>query len=276
MRNAHSRSAFVAHAFLWIGAIYSVLPFVWMLITSLRESGDAFNPASLLWPKHWDAVTNYSLAFSETPLLRFLINGVVVCLGVLLLQLATALPCGYALAKLQFRGKALLTTVILICFAIPFQAVSLPLFVGLAQFDLLNSYFALISPFSVSVFAILMLAQYLRGYPEEVLEAARLDGLSEGQILRRLILPASGPAIAAFAIFSVSAHWNDLYWPLIVITNPDLAPPTLGVLFFRSEESGDQIGPLMASTTMVTLPLVVFFILAQRRFVQGVTMTGLK
>jgi multiple sugar transport system permease protein len=116
----------------------------------------------------------------------------------------------------------------------------------------------------------------LQDYPNEVIEAGRLDGLSEGAILWRLILPASKPAIAAFAIFSVSSHWNDLYWPLIVVNSPDLAPPTLGVLFFRSDESGDRIGPLMAAATVVTLPLVVFFLSVQKRFVQGIAMSGIK
>ncbi|RWX74846.1 carbohydrate ABC transporter permease [Neorhizobium lilium] len=264
------------HAVLSIGVVYSIFPFFWMIITSLRSSGDAFNSDSLLWPTKWDVVYNYTQALLTTPLPRFLANGVFVCGVILLLQIATALPCAYAIAKLSFRGRTFLTATVICCLAIPFQAVALPLFVGLAQLDLLNSYFALISPFAVSVFAILMLAQYLRGYPDEIIEAARLDGLSEKGILWRLILPASKPAIAAFAIFSVAAHWNDLYWPLIVVTEPDLAPPTLGVLFFRSEESGDQTGPLMAAATIVTLPLVVFFLAAQRRFVQGITMTGVK
>ncbi|MEZ2127917.1 MULTISPECIES: carbohydrate ABC transporter permease [unclassified Sinorhizobium] len=276
MKHPSSKPALFAHVFLWIGIIYSAFPFFWMLLTSLRASGDAFNTASMFWPQQWDGINNYAQALSETPLLRFMANGVVVCAGILFLQVATALPCAYAIAKLPFRGKTLLTATIVFCLAIPFQAVALPLFVGLAELQLLNSYFALMVPFFVSVFAILMLAQFLREYPNEVIEAARLEGLSEAAILWRLILPASKPAIAAFAIFSVSYHWNDLYWPLIVVTSPELAPPTLGVVMFRSDESGDRIGPLMAAATIVTLPLVIFFLTAQRRFVQGIAMSGVK
>lgn len=276
MKTSFSKSAVIAHALLWVGVVYSAFPFFWMLVSSLRASGDTFSPASMLWPQKWAGLANYSQAFSESPLIHFMINGVVVCAATLLVQVATALPCAYAIAKLPFRGRTLLTLVIIFCFAVPFQALALPLFVGLAQLQLLNSYFALIAPFCVSFLAILMLAQFLRGYPDEVIEAARLDGLSEWAILWRLILPASKPAIAAFAIFSVSYHWNDLYWPLIVISTPKLAPPTLGILFFSNEESGDVIGPLMAAGTIVSTPLVLFFLAAQRRFVQGITMSGIK
>lgn len=276
MKSLLSKSTIFAHGLLWVGVLFSIFPFLWMLLTSLRSSGDAFNTDAMFWPQQWDAINNYAVALTETPVLRFMFNGVFVCLGILLVQVATALPCAYAIAKLQFRGKTLLIATVVFCLAIPFQALALPLFMGLAEIHLLNSYFALMSPFFVSVFAILMLAQFLRVYSDEVLDAARLDGLSEGAILWRLILPASKPAIAAFAIFSVSYHWNDLYWPLIVVNTPDLAPPTLGILFFRSDESGNRIGPLMAAATIVTLPLVVFFLTAQRRFVQGITLTGLK
>jgi multiple sugar transport system permease protein len=266
----------LSHAVLGTAVVYCAFPFAWMVFTSLRSSGEAFNPASLLWSDGWDGFNNYACALTTTPLPRFMLNGLVVCAGILVIQIATALPCAYAMAKLRFRGKKLLTVLTVLCLVIPFQAVALPLFVGLAQFHLLNSYFALMSPFFVSVFGILMLAQFLRTYPDEVIEAARLDGLSESAILSRLILPASMPAIAAFSIFSVSAHWNDLYWPLIVISSPDLAPPTLGILFFRSDESGDKMGPLTAAATVVMLPLIIFFLSAQRHFVRGITMTGLK
>src|SRR5262249_39713556 len=158
-----------------------------------------------------------------------------------------------AIAKLPFRGKTWLVGAIVVCLAIPFQAVALPLFVGMAQLKLLNTYFALMSPFFVSAFGILMLTQFLRGYPDEALAAARLDGMRETTILWRLILPAAWPAIAAFAVFSISGHWNDLYWPMIAATSPDLAPPTLGILFFRSDEGGDSIGPMMAAGTIITL-----------------------
>lgn len=266
----------IAHALLWVGVVYSILPFAWMLLTSLRASGEAFDLGAMFWPREWAAAENYGRALTETPVLRFMLNGLIVSGGILVVQVATALPCAYALAKLPFAGRRLLQVTLVICLAIPFQAVALPLFVGLAETRLLDTYFALMMPFFVSFFAILLLSQYLRGYPDEVLEAARLDGMSEGAILRRLILPASWPAIAAFAVFSVSYHWNDLYWPLIVVSSLDLAPPTLGILFFRDAEGGDSFGPLMAAATIITLPLVIVFLIAQRRFVQGVTMSGLK
>ena len=269
-------AAGLAHLLLWIGVAFAVFPFLWMALTAIRPSGAAFDLAAMFWPREIQVRQNFARVLSETPILRFLANGVIVCTGILAVQIATALPCAYALAKLRFRGRGFLLVLIVISLTIPFQAVALPLFVGLAELRLLDTYFALMLPFFVSFFAILLLSQYLRGFPDDIIEAARLDGFSEGAILRRLILPAAWPAIAAFSVFSVSYHWNDLYWPLIVVSSLDLAPPTLGILFFRDAEGGDSFGPLMAAAVLITAPLVVVFLFAQRRFVQGITMTGLK
>ncbi len=276
MKGLPRLSSMAAHGFLWVAVVFSVFPFVWMVLTSARASGEAFDLTSTFWVGDWRAAENYARALTETPILRFLANGVIVCGTILFFQIATALPCAYALAKLRFRGKGFLTVLIVVSLTVPFQAVALPLFVGLAELRLLDSYFALVIPFVVSFFAILLLSQFLRGYPDEVIEAARLDGFSEASILWRLILPASLPAVAAFSIFSVSYHWNDLYWPLIVVSSLDLAPPTLGILFFRDAEGGDSLGPLMAAAAMITAPLLLLFLFAQRRFVQGVSMSGLK
>ena len=268
--------ASVAHGLLWVGVLFSIFPFFWMLITSVRASGEAFDLSSLFWVQDFRGAENFGRVLTETPILRFLANGAIICAGILFVQLATALPCAYALAKLRFRGRAVLLAFVVLGLTIPFQATVLPLFVGLAQLRLLDSYFALMFPFFVSFFAILLLSQFLRSFPDDIIEAARLDGFSEASILWRLVLPACWPAIAAFSIFSVAYHWNDLYWPLIVVSSIDLAPPTLGILFFRDAEGGDSFGPLMAAAVMVTAPLVALFLVAQRRFVQGVTMTGIK
>ncbi|QYU71143.1 carbohydrate ABC transporter permease [Leptolyngbya sp. 15MV] len=148
--------------------------------------------------------------------------------------------------------------------------------VGIGRHGLLNTYAALVAPFTISVFAIFLFRQFFRAMPEELIHAARLDGMGEGSIVFRVILPNAWPAATAFAIFSVVAHWSDLFWPLIAVTRGDLYTPALGVLYFRAEEAGDDYGALMAAATIVTVPLVAAFLLAQRRFIEGMTMSGLK
>jgi multiple sugar transport system permease protein len=126
------------------------------------------------------------------------------------------------------------------------------------------------------VFAIFLFRQFIKAIPDDLILAARSDGLSESAIVWLIILPNAWPAASAFAIFSVVAHWNDLYWPLIAISKTHLATPPLGLLFFRAAEAGDDYGALMAATVLITLPLVLFFLFAQRLFIEGLTMSGLK
>jgi multiple sugar transport system permease protein len=153
---------------------------------------------------------------------------------------------------------------------------ALPLYVAFSQAGILNTYAALILPFTISVFAIFLFRQFFKALPDDLIAAARIDGMGEFSIVWRVVLPNALPAATAFAIFSVVAHWNDLFLPLIVIQKGDLYTPAMGILAFRSVEAGEDYGALMAAALLVTAPLVLAFLLAQRRFIEGITMTGLK
>jgi multiple sugar transport system permease protein len=131
-------------------------------------------------------------------------------------------------------------------------------------------------PFFLSMFAIFLLRQNFKSFPDEIIHAARLDGMSELEIVWRVVTPSAIPAITAFSIFSLVAHWNDLYWPLIVISSTELAPPPLGMLLFASAESGANYGALMAGASLITAPMVLAFLIARRRFIQGITMTSFR
>jgi len=259
-----------------VGAAVMLLPFYWMVLTSLRSPAEIFDVS--LWPtvSPLDAVDNYVRAASQVPMARFMLNGAIVCLGILAVQVLTAVPAAYALAKLPFPGRRLLMTLVIAALCIPMQALALPLFVGLAMTQMLNSYFAMMLPFSLSVFAIFLFRQAFRSYPDEIIEAARMDGFSDMEICWRLVLRGALPSLAAFSVFSVVAHWNDLYWPMIVVSDTNLAPPPLGMLFFSDVESGANYGALMAGATLITAPMVVCFLMARRHFIAGITMTGVK
>jgi multiple sugar transport system permease protein len=266
----------LAHAFLLAGAAFVLLPFVWMLVTSIKPPDEIFTATLRLWPRNFAAVENYTRALTAAPLLRFGLNGLIVCAGILVVQLLVAIPCAYALAKLRFPGRNLLFVLTLLVLAIPVQVPALPLYIALADLGLLNTYVSMMVPFFLSVFAIFLLRQFFKGFPDDILQAARLDGMSELEIVWRIVVPGAWPAIAAFAVFSFVAHWNDLYWPLIVISDINLAPPPLGMMFFADAETGSNYGALSAAATILTAPLVIAFMLARRQFVAGITMTGVK
>lgn len=266
----------LAHGVLLAGAVVMLAPFVWMLLTSIRPAEEVFGAVFDPIPGRFAGPENYARALNEGNLPRTMLNGAIVCLGILAAQLLFAIPAAYALAKLRFRGRGLLFALVLFGLCVPIQVPALPLYLGLAQAGLLDSYFALMAPFFLTVFGMFLLRQSFRAYPEEVLDAARVDGMGEFEIVWRLAAPAALPAIAAFSVFSIVAHWNDLYWPLIVVTSSELATPPLGILAFRDTESGGNYGALMAAAALVTAPLILAFLLARRAFLRGITMTGLR
>ncbi|NTG90995.1 carbohydrate ABC transporter permease [Agrobacterium rhizogenes] len=266
----------LAHAVLLGGAVLMIYPFFWMWRASTQAPGQIFGSLRDAPPILTSIADNYARALFDSPLPRFMLNGVIMTGSILLFQILTTVTCAYALAKFDFRGRRMIFAIVLISLSVPAQATALPIFIVLAKIGLLDTYTGVIVPYLTSGFAIFLFHQFIRSFPDEILLAARLDGMSEVEIVIRIILPAMTPAIAAFSIFSITFHWNDLYWPMIVIRSIDLAPPTLGLLFFRGQEGGDSFGPLMACATLITAPLILLFLAAQRRFVQGVTMTGVK
>lgn len=223
------------------------------------------------------AVFNYSNAFSEAPLLRYLLNGVIVTVSIFLFQMIVALPAAYALSKLRFWGREAIFGLVLFCLLIPVHAIALPLYIGLAKLGLVNTYAALVVPWTISVFGIFLMRQFFMTVPDDLIDAARMDGMSELAIVWRVMLPTAVPALMAFAIFSVVAHWNDYFWPRMVVTGDrSLFTPPLGLREFKADIDGSLYGPMMATATVIVTPLIVAFLLAQKKFIEGITLSGMK
>ena len=276
MTNAFSLGRTIRLTLLSLGAIIFLSPYIFMISAAGKAQSDIFTAALSLIPAQLTYVENFTKALGRVPMARLLWNGVVVCALIFFFQVLVAIPCAYAMAKLRFRAARAMMVLVMLGLLVPIHATALPLYVAFDRASLLNSYAALVAPFTISVFAIFMFLQFFRAMPDDLIHAARLDGMSELGIVARVIVPNAWPGVTAFAIFSVVAHWNDLYWPLIVISKQDYATPPLGLMYFRAAEAGDDYGALMAATLIITLPLVVAFLLAQKRFVEGITMTGLK
>ena len=285
------------HGLLIIGALIVLIPFYMMVSMSLKSqqeiqsiSGGLVGAQEIqtfpVCTKHGyteEVCTmrpykyNFWFAFKKAPIPRYLMNGLIVTVSIFLIQVLIALPCSYALAKLRFKGREFVFSMVLFCLLIPVHAIALPLYVMLAKAGLVDTYAALIIPWTISVFGIFLMRQFFMTVPDELIDAARMDGMGEYSIVWKVMLPVAIPALLAFAIFSVFAHWNDYFWPRIVITgNRDLFTPPLGIREFRGGIDSDEFGPMMASIVTVTIPLIVAFIVAQKRFVEGITMTGMK
>jgi multiple sugar transport system permease protein len=264
------------HAFLILTAAFALLPFFWMVSLSLKPPEEIFQADFHLWPTAFHGVENYRVALTAAPMFRFLLNGLLVCAAIFALQLLVCIPCAYALAKLRFRGRDTLFSAVLVGLLLPPQALAIPHFVLLNVFGLLDTYAALILPWVISTFGIFLLRQFFRSIPDEIIHAARLDGLGEFEIIWRIMIPMTAPALAAFGIFSVVAHWNDLFWPLIAVRREEISTPALGILLFRDDEAGQMFGPLMAGAVIIVAPLLVAFLIAQRRFIDGLAVTTTK
>lgn len=270
------RRALLRHLVLAVTAAFALIPFVWMVSLSLKPPGEIFQASFSVLPERWFVLENYGQALTDQPLPRFMLNGAFVCASILFLQILVCAPAAYALAKLRFAGREVLFALVLVGLLIPHQVLALPLFVLAYQLGILDTYAALIFPFIVSPFGIFLFRQFFKAIPDDLVHAARLDGLSEAGIVWRVMVPLAWPAVIAFSIFSVVAHWNDLFWPLIVIRSEELMPPPLGVVAFKNEEAGSDFGPLMAGATLIVAPLVVAFLFAQRWFIDGLSMGAVK
>jgi multiple sugar transport system permease protein len=287
----------IKHVLLLHVTVVVVLPFYLMLSFSLKSpaeiqsiSGGFFGAQALMTDPRCikegrppeectmrPIIYNYRAAFIEAPLLRYLLNGVIVTVSIFAIQVLVALPCAYALSKLRFWGRDAVFGMVIFCLLIPVHAIALPLYIMLAKTGLTNTYAALVIPWTISVFGIFLMRQFFKTVPDDLVDAARMDGMSEFAIVWRVMLPTAIPALLAFGIFSVVAHWNDYYWPRIVITGDrDLMTPPLGLRMFKSDLDGNEYGPMMAATTVIVAPLVIAFLLAQRRFIEGITLTGMK
>ncbi|MEO0783424.1 MAG: carbohydrate ABC transporter permease [Pseudomonadota bacterium] len=270
-----SLSRAVTTALLFVGAWVMVFPFIWMISSSLKPTDEVYDSDFSIIPKTFKGWENYYGVLFDQPYLIFLMNSMIVCVGILVIQLLTAIPAAYALAKLKFRGSTMLFGTVIAAITIPINVTSIPLYIGLVRVGLLDTYFAMMFPFIVSVFAIFLFRQFFRGFPDSIIQAARVDGFSEIEIILRLILPSAVPAIAAFSVFSFVAHWNDLYWPLIVVQSQDKMTATLSMMQYQSAFDTDY-GRTYASATVVTAPMVIAFLFARRLFIRGITMTGVK
>jgi multiple sugar transport system permease protein len=254
------------------GAVVVLLPLVIVFLTSLTPA--IATSSGSIWPK---AVTlaNYQEAWQRGGFLLAFANSTFVALTVTGFQIITSALAGYALARLKFRGRQVLLLIVLATLVIPFQILVIPIFLVLKSGHLVNTYGALILPTAANGFGIFLLRQYFLTVPVELEEAAALDGANRWQILWRVMLPLSRPALVTLFLFTFIAEWNDLFKPLVFTTRPELRTVQLALAEFQ-EQFTNNWSLLMAAVVIATVPVVLLFLVGQRQFIQGIATTGIK
>lgn len=255
--------------------IVALFPMYWLFVTALTPTQYTVNTTPRLWPDPF-GLDNFERLFRLAQNYgRWFLNSLLVALSVTAFHVLFDTMAGYAFAKRRFPGRNLLFWMILSTLMIPAHVTLVPLYIVTRQIGLLDSLLAVILPGTANVFGIFLMRQYIQTMPSELIEAGRIDGASEPGIFWRIILPLCKPAIAALAIFTFVRHWNDFLWPLIVLTRSRNFTLPVGVASLQGE-FGTDYGVIFAGAALAALPMIVFFLVFQRYFLEGVRMGAVK
>jgi multiple sugar transport system permease protein len=266
---------FVVYAALVVAAVATVMPFAWMLLTSVKPDGEILtDPGG--WLPHAPTLDNYREWFGALRIGTFFRNSAIVALVTVLGNLIFCSMVGYALAKLGFPGKRVLFALVMLTLMVPGVVTFVPLFVVVAKLHLVDTYAGLILPFLTSPIGVFLMRQFMRSIPDELIEAARIDGAGEMRIFLRIVLPLSGPPLATLGILTFLASWNNFLWPLVVAQSQDRYTLPVALSLYATGEQATDYGLLLAGSVMVIAPIVIAFVALQRWFVQGVATVGLK
>jgi len=263
-----------------LAAIWLV-PIVWLMVTSFKLTADIVRlpPEWIPWPVTMEHYQEVLFSSSRTARIgRAFANSLVIALGAAAIVVVTAAMAAYPLARMRFPGRDAVFTLLVGSLMIPNAVVLVPQYVLVQQLGWLSTYQGLIVPEAAMTFAfgVFLLRQFFRTMPGDLEEAARLDGANAWQIFTRIVLPLSQPVLAALAIFAFRSAWNDFLWPLIAVNKPDMFPLPVALALLRSAYSSESYGPIMAGAALSALPLLVVFVVANQRIVEGVRVSGLK
>ncbi|MGW3954577.1 carbohydrate ABC transporter permease [Streptomyces sp. NPDC004752] len=258
-------------AVLAAGAVFMLTPFALMALAAVTPN-KRLKPGSVSLSGF--TLDNFRQAWHDVDWPGLYLNTVLVVAVVFMAQVLTSLPAGYALARLRFRNRELSFWMVMLCLAIPPQVTGIPVFYALSKVNLLDSYTSLVLPSVGSAFGIFLFRQFVLSLPQSVFDAARLDRTGPVAMVWRIVLPNVRPALAAFAVFTVVGHWNDLFWPSVLLRSDRAATVPYGIARYASPDSLSSYGTQMAAATLATLPLLLFFLLVQRQLVRGIALTN--
>lgn len=270
----HEIGAYAFTAFTGLVALLVLMPLLWMVSVSLMHPGAAAQFPPPLLPAD-PTLDNYRTLFRDYGIGRYAFNSLLVSCLATLLALLFVVPAGYAFAKLRFRGRDAIFQMLVAALVVPGQIGMLPLFLELKAMGLVNSYAGALVPWLAGIFGIFMVRQFCLGIPNEMLEAARIDGAGEGTLLWRIVMPALKPILITLALFVFLGSWNDFMWPLIVLADQDLYTLPVALAAMSREHVQDN-ELMMAGSVITTLPVLVLFLALQRHYLDGLLAGSVK
>jgi multiple sugar transport system permease protein len=268
-------SRWLLYTVVTLGFVAVVTPFVWMILGSFKTQGELLRIPPTWWPEK-PTLDNYRSLFSQQGFLRYFANSAFVAVCVTVANVTFCSMVGYALAKLTFGGKKLVFALVMGTLMIPAMVTFVPLFVLVTNLGLTDTYLGLILPFLVSPFGVFLMRQFIVGLPDDLLDAGRIDGAGELRIFRQIILPLCGPALATLGILTFLGNWNSFLWPLVVAQTQEHYTLPVALALFANGQNVTNYGLLLAGATVVVVPILVVFLIFQRRFIEGIATTGIK
>ncbi len=262
----------LVYTLLLLGLLSVILPFVYMVASSLQTSKQIGSLTPQFWPNPliW---SNYQRVWTDLPMARYFLNSIVVSVTITVGQLLTASMAAYAFARLRFRGRSSLFALYLGTLIIPSQVTLIPNYLIVRDLHWHDTYMGLIAPFVVSVFSTFLLRQFFLTIPRDLEDAARIDGANHWQIYSRIIMPLARPALATVVILTFLASWNNFLWPLVVIDSPDLRTVPLAITAYQGQYA-IAWGPLMAAATLSLAPVLLVYVLMQKYVIEGIAVSG--
>jgi multiple sugar transport system permease protein len=266
--------ALILHIVLWIGVVIVSLPFVWMILSSIKSLPDfytfSFFPHSIDW-------SGYQYIFQQTNYLRWYLNSIIVAVCVTTSGLVFDSLAGYALAKYKVPGVTAVFLLILSTLMIPTEMLVIPWYVMGSQLNWIDTFWGVMFPGMMEAFGVFLMRQFMLGVPNDLLDAARIDGLSEFKIWWRVAMPQVKPALSALGILTFLGNWNAYLWPVIATTTDPMRTLPVGISLYASADNGGiQWNTIMGMSTVAVIPIIIVFLVFQRRIVEGIALTGVK
>ncbi|MEG1012020.1 MAG: carbohydrate ABC transporter permease [Ruthenibacterium sp.] len=278
LKNKFSPWKIASYVMLAAGAFVMLMPMYWMLISSMKGNTELFQMPPTFWPENNYLVKNYTKVLTPTPsfkFLRYYANSIGTGVINTLVSVFTSAIVGYVFAKYNFRFRNTIFLVMMGCMMIPYETLMISVYKIMVGFHWTNTYLVLTVPYFVNIFGIFLMRQFMVDIPDDYLDAAEIDGCGQFRTFFSVIMPLVKPAMAALCIFMFMSSWNSYMWPLISVNSKDLftLPVGLSSLFY---DRGRQVDILMAASTLSILPICIIFACAQKQFIKGITMVGIK
>ena len=273
-KNVYKKHHIVIIAFLTVFSLIMMYPMAWMLMTSFKSNADIQINKTKFFPEKW-TIEGYQTAFEKAPIAQWFINSILVVVIVTAAVIITSTLIGYIFAKYEFKGKKVLFVLLLATMMVPPQVTMIPRYLMIQEMHLFNTLGALIVPGLVSAFSIYMARQFIADVPDSLCEAAKIDGAGPFRIYWSVILPNIKPAIGSIGIFTAMMNWNDYLNPLLMLNDMEKMTLPLGLVIFDTQRVADM-SATMAAASMMMMPMIIIFVIFQKQFVKGMTMSGIK